>query len=191
MLVNDILTPEKINVLKVMKDYNEVSDIVETSIRAGKTEYLLPKAVDVLTKYKNPASTEQVKSTLIWNALEPLNPIVPPDNVWLIKVNAPKVDSPVLLNLQKTHPDKYDRVKKVVFEPGPDDLNISKNGITSISIPMDLNAIPDYLLDMIEYENMVNANVKNANILLKSLGLQCTEDKKNKANYKSNVVQWT
>lgn len=189
LLLNDILLPEKINVLQVMKHYNAISDEVEESLKAGKTEYLIPKAVDVLSAYKDPATQEQVKSTLVWNALEPLNPIVPPDNVWIVKVKAPKLDSQVLLDLQKAHPDKYERIKKVVFEPTDADLNISKNGITAISIPMDSKAIPDYLLDMIDYDTMINANVKNANILLESLGLHCKAVNQN--NYKSNVVQWT
>ena len=190
LLVNDILTPEKIDVLKVMKHYNDISDIVSKSIKEGKTEFLLPKSVDPYDRYKNPGSVEQVKSTIIWNALEPNNTIVPPDNVKLIKIAASTLKHPAMIKFQQDHPDKFEIIKNTVFETKEGELDISKNGLTAVSIPLDLDEVPDYLRPLINYDLMVNANVKNANILLESLGLYCTDDKTKKTNYKSNIVEW-
>ena len=95
-----------------------------------------------------------------------------------------------MIKFQQDHPDKFEIIKNTVFETKEGELDISKNGLTAVSIPLDLDEVPDYLRPLINYDLMVNANVKNANILLESLGLYCTDDKTKKTNYKSNIVEW-
>ncbi len=190
LLVEDILTPDRISVTKVMKDYDAISDSVEKSIRAGDTEFLLPKSVDTFDSYKNPLSIEQVKATMIWNAVSPNEAVTPPDSVNLIKIAAKGKSSKEILDLKELHPDIYEKLNAVVFEPKDPNMDLSKNGFTAISIPLDMGKTPEWILPLIDYDTMVNANVKNANVLLESLGLKCTDDTKRKANYKSNIVEW-
>lgn len=190
LLVNDILTCEKIDVLKVMKHYNQISDIVANSISEGKTEFLIPKSVKPFASYKNPASVEQVKATIIWNSLEPNQTIVPEDNVKLVKIKAQTPDRKEYEDLKLSNPDKYKALYETIFETRDGEINISKNGFTSLAIPLDNEKIPDYIMPFIDKDLMVNANVKNANILLESLGLKCTADAKSKSNFKSNIVAW-
>jgi hypothetical protein len=190
LLVEDILTPERISVPKVMKDYDAISDSVEKSIRSGETEFLLPKSVDTFDSYKNPLSIEQVKATMIWNAVSPNDAVTPPDSVNLIKIAAKGKNAKEILDLKDIHPDIYEKLNSVVFEPKDPSMDLSKNGFTAIAIPLDMGTTPEWILPLIDYDTMVNANVKNANVLLESLGLKCTDDAKRKANYKSNIVEW-
>lgn len=190
LLVNDILLPEKIDPVTVINNYRKISNSVEQSIRDGKTEYLIPRSVDSFDKYVNPASIEQVKASIIWNALEPNNAIVPPDNVKIVKINAPTAECAGLLKLKEMCPDKYTAIINTVFTTNPGELNISKDGITAIAIPLDIKSIPTYIQPLIDIDKMINTNMKNANILLSSLGMGCFDDSKNKTNYKSNIVEW-
>ena len=190
LLVNDILLPKNINIKEVIKHYNEISNIVETSLKNGNTEYLVPKSVDAFTKYVNPGSIEQVKATIIWNSLEPNEAITPPDTVYTLKIDAPTENCPAMQKLKEIAPDKYDIIMKTVFKTEPGELNISSNGFSVVAIPLDKDKIPEYIRPIINYELMTNINVKNANILLESLGLICIDDKVNKTNYKTNIVEW-
>ena len=79
-------------------------------------------------------------------------------------------------------------VQQCKTEPG--ELNISSNGFSVVAIPLDKDKIPEYIRPIINYELMTNINVKNANILFESLGLICIDDKVNKTNYKTNIVEW-
>ena len=157
---------------------------------SGSTEFLIPKSVKAFTKYANPGSIEQAKATIIWNMLEPNEEITPPDTVYTLKINAPTENCDAMKRLKEINEEKYNIILKTVFHQEPGEINISSNGFNVVAIPMDREKIPDYLLPIINYNLMVNANVKNANILLESLGIVCFDDKTNKTNYKTNTVEW-
>ena len=190
LLVEDILLPEKINIRTVLRHYNEISEKVKESLMSGSTEFLIPKSVKAFTKYANPGSIEQAKATIIWNMLEPNEEITPPDTVYTLKINAPTENCDAMKRLKEINEEKYNIILKTVFHQEPGEINISSNGFNVVAIPMDREKIPDYLLPIINYNLMVNANVKNANILLESLGIVCFDDKTNKTNYKTNTVEW-
>ena len=190
LLVNDILLPDNISIINIMNHYNKISKIVENSLRSGKTEFLIPKSVDPFTNYVSPGSVEQVKATIIWNALEPNDSITPPDTIYTLKINAPTENSAGMKKLKELNEEKYNIIMKTVFNTENGEINISSNGFSVIAIPMDKDSIPEYIRPIINYDLMINANVKNANILLESLGIVCIDDKTNKTNYKTNILEW-
>ena len=190
MLVDDILLPEKISIKNVLLHYNKISETVKSSLMAGKTKFLIPKSVDVFSNYINPGSTETVKAVIIWNSLEPKEEIVPPTNIYTLKINAPTENCEAMQKLKEIDEEKYNIIMKTVFHQDPGEINISSNGFSVIAIPLDREDIPEYLRPIINYNLMINSNVKNANILLESLGIVCFDNKSNKTNYKTNTVEW-
>ena len=180
----DILETEEINVLNILKKYDEVEGMIEESLHNKKTEYLLPKNLEVIETYKTPEQIEAVRGVLIWNALEPENQIIPPEKINIIKLNCKNENDPRLLELKEKYPKKYKAIMERVFNHNQISVkcDISRFGFTCIAMPKSEEKIPDYLLPFIDYRDMVVKNMTPSYILLKSLGIFCTD------NYKSNII---
>jgi hypothetical protein len=189
ILTNDVLNAEKIDLKSIITKFDALGHQVEDSLRAGDIEYSLPKSLEQFTNYKDPSTLEPVRGTLIWNALEPEQQIVPPEKVNMLKIKAVDKNSKELLQLKQTHPDKYNTIMRVVFNEGVAEpkIDISRFGLSSIAIPKSVVKIPDYLLPMIDYQSMVNNNMTNGYIILESLGIYTEEVKTTK--YKSNIIE--
>lgn len=189
-LVDDILKPEQINLVKVMESYNTISDLIESSLKRGSTEFLIPKSLAEYNSYKFPNRIEAVRGTIVWNAIEPDKVIIPPEKILTVKINGEALTSKGFEKIKEINPEKYELIKNTVFTSSDaGDLDLSKFGFNVLSIPMDEVKVPDYILPAINYESMINANLKAANILLESLGIYCTDDNTTKTNYKSNIIE--
>lgn len=189
ILQNDILTADKINLKSIIQKYDDIGDEIIRSLKAGETFYLLPKNLELIEGYKEPSTIEPVRGAIIWNALEPENQISPPEKVNLIKLNCYDKNDLRLKNLEATHPDKYAAIMKTVFNEGVANpaVDISRFGFAQIAIPKSIEKIPDYLLEFIDYESMLNNNMSNGYILLESLGIYC--DDVQTTRYKSNIIE--
>lgn len=187
-LIDDILRPDTVDLLKVYKDFNTIGDKIEASLKRGDTEFLIPAQLNAYGSYKMPEKLQQVRGAVIWNALEPVQAIVPPEKVMLIKLTAQTADCQQMTDLAYSHPEKYNTIKDVVFSTRKGEIDISKFGFTVIAIPYGLSTIPDYLEPFINYSAMKNANMRNAMILLESLGFTISNDTAMKQRYKSNII---
>ena len=58
----------------------------------------------------------------------------------------------------------------------------------ALNIPLGVEKIPEYLMPFIDIKVMVQDNVKNANILLKSLGILCEKNKETDIEVRSSIV---
>ena len=189
ILDEDVLKAEKINLREIMKKYDDLESSIETSLKTGLTEYLLPKNLELISSYKAPDNIDAVRATIIWNALEPDNQIVPPEKIDLLKLNCVSEDDPRLLQLKETHPDKYKAIMTTVFNHNVSSvkLDISRFGFSCVAIPKGTDKVPDYLLPFIDVKTMVSDNMRNGYIILESLGVYTDEVKTTK--YKSNIIE--
>jgi hypothetical protein len=192
LLTNDILTPEKISISSVMRTYGGIADTVEKSLREGKTEYLIPNSVARFDTYQFPGRIPAVRAVIAWNALEPNDEIVPPDNVRVIKLTCTTKDGPGMMKLKSISQEKYDVICKSIFNSNPGEIDISSKGFAVVALPQTYTSIPKYIVPIIDYDKMINTNIGNANILLESLGIYCVDvnggANKTKTNYKSNMI---
>lgn len=164
----------------------------------------------MIESYKTPDTIEAVRATILWNALEPEDTIVPPDKINIVKLNpdiatplgeissldeipalatSPDI-SPELRDLIIRHPDKARGIAKTIYNIGNQNksaIDISRFGMSCIAIPKSVDQIPDYLVPLIDYQSMVNNNMTNGYILLESLGIYVSDIKTVK--YKSNIIQ--
>lgn len=216
ILQHDILEPTKIDLKNILNKYDTIGDDIENSLKNGEITYTLPKNVELFEGYKAPDTIEPVRAVLIWNALEPEQSIVPPEKINLIKLQANLLDNfaetfsqlsqidaysislnsgmasnPNLSNaanlLIKNYPEKAKILAQVIFNiESKNQIDISRFGLASIALPKSVSKIPDYIRPFIDYEDMINQNITNGYILLKSLGIYVSDV--GTTSYKSNII---
>ena len=189
-LIKDFLLPEKISVKKILEDYNDIENFVEKSLEKGNTEFLIPMNVDTFDTYAIPDRQEQVRGTIVWNALEPNNSIQPPAKVFIIKTTGITEDSPGFEYMKEHEKAKYNKLMKRVFHPNDEEpIKFADKGVSVIALPYDLDEIPDYIKPLVDADSMKFSAMRNANPLLKSVGCKCDDDSATKQNYKSNIIE--
>lgn len=210
ILENDILKAKDIDLKSIIDKYDALGLSIEASLKSGSTEYLLPKNLELIESYKTPETIESVRATILWNALEPEDTIVPPDKINIVKLN-PDIAAPLaklssldeidsllndndisleLKNLIKNYPSKAKGIAKVIYNIGNSNksaIDISRFGMSCIAVPKGIEQLPEYLVPLIDYRSMVNNNMTNGYILLESLGIYVSDIKTVK--YKSNIIQ--
>jgi hypothetical protein len=189
ILEEDVLKSESVNLSEIIKKFDRLGLEIESSLKKGETAFLLPKNIETIDGYKDPSMQEPVRGVLVWNALEPENQVVPPEKINIVKLKGFEKDSPELLKLKGSYPEKYNSIMRVVFNEGVSKptIDISRFGLSVIAIPKSAEKIPDYILPFIDYQSMVNNNMTNGYIILESLGIYTEEVKTTK--YKSNIIE--
>jgi hypothetical protein len=189
ILRDDVLNAEVVNVSRIIKKFDDLGMQIEDSLKAGDLSYSLPKNMEAIDSYKDPSMQEPVRGALVWNALEPEDQVVPPEKVNMVKMRAFDLSDPRLQSLKESHPDKYSAIARTVFNEGVSKpgIDISRFGLSVVSIPKSVDKIPDYLLPMIDLQTMVTNNMTNGYIILESLGVYTEEVKTTK--YKSNIIE--
>lgn len=210
ILEDDILKAETIDLKKIIDKYDILGKSIERSLKSGNTEYLLPKNLEIIESYKTPDTIEAVRATILWNALEPENTIVPPEKINIVKLRADIMEplanissldeipalannpdvAPELKDMVINHIDKVKEIAKTIYNIGGNNkskIDISRFGMSCIAIPKGVDKIPDYLIPLIDYQSMANNNMTNGYILLESLGIYVSDIKTVK--YKSNIIQ--
>lgn len=184
----DILKAKTINIKTILDKYDAIENSIIESLEKGEIQYLLPKNLELIEKYKEPDKVEAVKAVLVWNELEPEKTIVPPEKINLLKLNCLNSEDPRLKKLSETHPDKYNAIMKIVFNYNVTNpkIDISRFGFSCVAIPKDLEEIPDYLRPFIDYTSMVNVNLSSSYILLESLGVYVEDI--GTVKYRSNII---
>lgn len=185
---NDILKADEINLKHIIDRYDDVEQQIEDSLKKGEVQYLLPKNLELIENYKQPDTIEAIRATLVWNACEPENQIIPPEKINMVKLNCTSPDDPRLQLLKEKYPDKYEAIMRVIFNYNVSEpkIDISRFGFSCIAIPKGEEKIPDYILPFIDIKTMINTNMQPSYIILESLGIYC--DTVKTVKYKSNII---
>lgn len=188
LLVYDILSPKKIEIRKVMKDFDLIGDTVRDSLKTGSTEYATPKSLQTFDNYKNPERIDSLRGAIMWNELEPENSINPPETVSMVPlIVGTNKDCKPLQDMKLTDPKKYGIIMKRAFtapSANSSNIDITSFGFDVLSVPKSQDYIPQYILPLIDYETLIAKAMANGNILLESLGVYCSN------NFKTNIVRF-
>ena len=165
-LLNKILLPEVINLPDIYSDFESKEIAIKTSLLKGELEYTQPGKVNSIDKYVTPFTIQTLRGTLLWNALFPANPIMPPQ-----KINFLKLKPMPYLEFVEAIPEEYrERVIKLYS------TTIDKNGkklsdvpVNIIGIPKNVNELPDFVRPFINIDVMVQDQIKAAMEILKPL----------------------
>lgn len=177
----EILYAKDISLPRILRRITDLEDIIFDSLHKAEKKFFLPRQVKAMEEYKKPMSIQQFKATMHWNLIYPDMGIELPSNVYVIKLRLGKKNA--LEELQEKYPDIYRKINKNIINSGIEGLG----AVETIAIPSNLNDIPQWIIDFIDYETMVNDNVSKFYPVLEALGIP-TVKAKSSVTFFSNIL---
>jgi hypothetical protein len=196
ILFKRILEPKggKINTIELMEKIAQFKADMVKDIRSGNMEYYKKAKVRSENGYKDAMSFGPFKASFIWNEITdgvkneyPCTSIIVPVVLKRRKDFAALENYPEvyqrLVNLVDNNPyfNKNKAEKKEGKEPKPNEPNIN-----FIGIPDSLDDLPDWLLEIIDINKIIELNMSLFNQLYKPLG--CGPVATNSNNY-TNIIR--
>lgn len=185
ILYEDILKPEQIDQVKLIKDIAIFEDKIFQSLRNGEKDYYKPVSIKAIGRYEDPLGIQGIKASLIWNEVRDRD-LAPIDldaknNIDVVKTNITPL---TIESIKDEYPNEYERLKKLLNGEINKDLSkVLKGNITTIAIPRDVKT-PKWLTYLIDYTTITNDNIKNFPI--ESAGIMRMN--KSNVNY-SNILK--
>jgi hypothetical protein len=183
-IIQEHIVGDSIDVRNVIISLNALSNLIRRSLKSGDPTFTKPMAVNTFEMYKDPLSEMGVRAVIVYNAVYKDDPIELPDHIRSIKVKMEKKKDIEIL--METNPDIYNALCKEIYDS--DNERISK-GITSIAIPQTMEKIPEWIIQFIDIETIIEDNVKSFFPVLKSLGLDIINTRATNKMY-SNIVNF-
>jgi hypothetical protein len=166
LLEDEILNADEIDLSSILNKYKEFEDIVRTSLTEGEVTFSLPQKLNEESGYKFPFRMMQYRGSILWNHLYPEKYIDAPTKVNTLKLTADNEED--IERLKEDNYEIYEKLTEFVF----DDEDMAHYGFTTISMPKDVTKVPEWIIPFIDVETLVGDNIRNAIILLESLGFQ-------------------
>lgn len=186
MCMDDILSPDKIDLRLILTKIDSLKHEMVESMRRGESQYFKQANVNPPEHYADPLRISGIKGVMLWNALCPDNPIELPSDVDLIPIKSLNT-AKMREWLMRTYPAVYERLEREIFNNR--NPNIVKMTLNVIAKPKNDNVpIPDWLLDVMDTDKIVNATIKLINPIMESLGVKIQRPTTNK-EYLGNIVE--
>ena len=190
IIYEDILSAPEIDQLKIVKELAILEKGIYKSILSGSKEYYKPSIIKALASYADPMTQQGVKAAYIWNLvrddeLEAID-LTARNRIDIAKV---KINADTLEKIKDKYPSTYEKINKVLHNNDllkfykPTDSKRKETGeISAIAIPDGVKT-PDWILEFIDYDTIINDNLKVFPI--ESVGITRA---RNSVNY-SNVIK--
>lgn len=162
ILYEDILKPEYIDQVKLIKDLAIFEDKIFQSLRSGGKEYYKPVSIKAMGRYEDPLGIQGIKASLIWNAVrDPELEAIDLDAKNNIDVVKTDINASTIENIREEFPDEYEKLSKLLSgETNRDLAKVLKGQITTIAVPRNVKT-PEWLTHLINYTEITNDNIKN------------------------------
>lgn len=185
ILYEDILKPDTIDQVKVIKDLAIFEHKIFESLRSGGKEYYKPASINSIGRYEDPLGIQGIKASIIWNEvrdrdLEAID-LDAKNNIDIVKTT---INPSTIERIKDDFPNEYERLRKLLNgETNKELAKVLKGNITTIAVPRNVKT-PDWLTHLINYTEITNDNLKNFPI--ESIGLMRMG--KDNVNY-SNILR--
>ena len=178
ILLEDILTADNIDQLKIIKDLAIVEHKIVDSITSGSKEYYKPVNIKSMANYDEPMRQQGIKASVVWNELRTGDlDIIDLDARNHIEVAKIDLDNNTVERL-RGYPEVYEKAKALLERP-----EFKKDGrIKAIAIPT-TEKVPDWVIEVVNINELVSDNIKG--FPLESVCI----DRFNKPVTLSNIVQ--
>ena len=178
ILLEDILTADNIDQLKIIKDLAIVEHKIVDSITSGSKEYYKPVNIKSMASYDEPMRQQGIKASVVWNELRTGDlDIIDLDARNHIEVAKIDLDNNTVERL-RGYPEVYEKAKALLERP-----EFKKDGrIKAIAIPT-TEKVPDWVIEVVNVNELVSDNIKG--FPLESVCI----DRFNKPVTLSNIVQ--
>lgn len=179
ILKDKVLLSNNVDPLDVIQHIAKLENDIYTSIKSGNKEYYKPSTIKSFNNYDDPYRIQGVKAAIVYNDIrdegtEAIDLTIR-NSVDIVKVN---IDKKNIMPLKEKNKRVYDALVQIL------ENDKFKGEITAVSLPLDAD-IPEWLLDYVDYGNIINDNIKN--FPLESIGISRFD--RDSVNY-TNVIQF-
>lgn len=194
MLEEHILFSEGLELHEMMKELKEFEREIYEDLRKGGTKFLKPQMYKAEEAYKKIRdkdgrvvgsqawSLPVFRGSSVWNELYPDRKIYSLDRVKLIKLT---VVGPLdIERIKDKYPEEYQMVMDKIFRSNKSD--IVNAGLKVIAIPNSLKSIPEWIVDLIDYDVIISDVISSFKSVLDALKLENIDFKT--ANGKASIT---
>jgi len=180
-LISEEFYKPKIDPISILSKLKEFETNIINSINNASLEYSTTSRVNPASGYAFPYRIEAFRGAIIWNYLHSENPIAYGEKAMIYKVKGDKIED--LDQLAIDHPEKYEIIKKNIFE-NPEFENY---GFNVIAFPYSQKEIPEWLIPYIDSEIIATNSLVHIYPLLESIGI--TIHSVRGGRYYTNMIQ--
>ena len=180
---DDILNVDEINVSSIIRKIKNFREILRSSFLNGELTYLNLVSAKEPEAYKKPYSQQAIKATIVWNAVEKNRLINLPEKIFIVKMDY-KTEKRFNDNIDRFG-DVADIIRKEIFESPIGE--IAKGGITVVGIPQNIDRLPQWVIDTMDIDTMVDDIISKFNPILESLG-DITLRSRSGTSHMSNII---
>ncbi|MCM1224643.1 MAG: hypothetical protein NC548_60370, partial [Lachnospiraceae bacterium] len=185
MLEDHILFSDKLELHEMMRELKAFEDEIYHDLKSGGTRFLKPQMYKAEGAYKKIMDSEGrvigskawslpvFRGAAVWNELYPKEKINSLDRVKLIKLTCSGLSD--LEDLKRKFPDEYNQVlTKIFMSTKPE---IKNCGLRVIAIPTSMKQIPEWIIDLIDYDLIISDVISSFRSVLESLEIEETSYK--------------
>ena len=178
-----MLQTQEIDPLSVFDRFINFERMVKTSLSSGETRFLRPSKYGSMDGYKFPGQQMAFRGVILWNALYPKRSIPDFSNVNLLKLRTIDIDKLEQYFDEQTieRLNGYLDFALPKIE-GKDEekqkLSLKEYGIDILALPKSETKVPKEFIPLINTTSIIDDNMKNAIILLESIGFKVTKSLK-------------
>ena len=179
ILYEDVLTADKVDQVRVMKQLIIFEKEIYNSIMNKETKYYKPDNIAAINSYqKDPTSVNGILAAMIYNEMRtedmPYINLEERNKITKIKIDVNKKNVEKIKDL---YPDDYAKLVRLLNHP------VLGSKVTVIGLPLD-TAVPDWVLSFVDFTTIINDQLKN--FPLDSIGLKRLS---NDSVNVSNIIQ--
>ena len=191
ILINDILTGDMVDQLKIIKDLAILEQTIYNDLRSGSKKYYKPLTVKSIDNYNDPSKIQGIKASLVWDYVKssdlPGIDITARNGIDVAKVTlTPQTLEP----LRNEYPEQYEKFmdlispdRKAIYEGRDIKPLLGKGTLSVIGIPKD-SEVPKWVMPLIDYHTIINDSLSGFPV--SSVGISQMDSRG--VNY-TNVIQ--
>lgn len=178
ILYEEILTADKVDQIRVMKQLAIVEKQIYDNIMAKKTDFYKPDNIGARTSYASPFSVNGIIAASIYNEMRD-------ENMPMINLDERNKIIKIKIDINKKNVDKIKYLYPVEYAKLLALFDHPELGgkINTIGLPVDV-PVPDWVLAFVDIQSIVSDSLKN--FPLESIGLKRLDN--DSVNY-SNIIQ--
>ena len=187
-----VLRSPEVDRVGLIRDIVSLENRIRDSMASGKAEYSSPAVLGRMSEYANMYSMPVVRGTIAWNCVEVNNPIREGDRVNTFRLRV-GTDAAMLVAEMEKFPEGSELREALArlmteFFGHEAHEDLSKNGLNWIAVPKDVPQLPEWILDLIDKESVLQANTSVVHPILDAVGIRVIE-RPEPASY-SNVIRF-
>lgn len=205
LATDEILEADEISPSRIFKKMAQLKSDIEYGMSHGDSKFYKQAKVKTPDNYKNPFSTQGITAVMLWNAICPTMAIELPADVNIVPIKSLRLPKPPertkpteavqldpfknknIEELADKYPDVYQRLYNEIYT----NVNpqIRYMNLSSIALPKNVNiTIPQYVFDLINYDEIVTNSIQLFLPVMESLGIRSVPTTSN-TNHMTNIVQ--